>query len=214
MNIDEKIIETYTLFRRHVFLLENIFSLKDGVLNSLECAMAEEKLSKFSEVLGVFNLVFSFVDTATRINKIAHVIPKMNQSSREYRAFNSAIGNLTDLRDRFQHINMEVSNQEKDHIMGSISWFSGSSMYMLGFPDLFRPRASTSLPFEVNSQFNLNARHGFSYVLNEEIFDLDRIYIACIELAAFIDSKVTLLDENKVKIDLKEKYSSVRIDFT
>jgi hypothetical protein len=79
MNSDEKLTETYTLFRRHVFLLENIFSSKDSVLNDLENAMREEKISKFNEVLGVYNLVLSFVDTATRINKITHVIPKMNQ---------------------------------------------------------------------------------------------------------------------------------------
>lgn len=176
--------------------------------------MREEKVSKFNEVLGVFNLVLSFVDTATRINKIAHVIPRMNQNSKEYRAFNSSLGNLTDLRDRFQHINREVSNQGKDHIMGSISWFSGKSMYMLDFPDLSRSRTGTSIPFVVTDQFSVNARHGFSFVFNEEIFDLDRIYSACVELAAFIDSKVTLFDENKVKIELNEKYSSIRYDFT
>jgi hypothetical protein len=91
--------------------------------------------------------------------------------------------------------------------LGTISWHSKSKIYAVSFPDLSRQRSGHSIPFEVTEEKELQVNHNLCYILENENFDLDVIYNACMKLCEYLDSNITLRDENG-KVEIRKKYDA------
>jgi hypothetical protein len=205
MEIDKKLIETYALFKRHVLLLENHHENQDSTISAIEQAIEDGKEDKLKEILSLFNYVLLFVDLAVKIQKIALKIPKINQKGPEYRSFTRSLGELKELRNKFQHINDNVASTSSSHMLGTISWYSGSKIYSASLQDLSRTRNGYSMPIEVTEDKKLKVHHDFCYMLENDTFDLNAIYESCLKLCEYLDGKISLTDENG-EIDMRKKY--------
>jgi len=62
------------------------------------------------------------VDLVVKVQKTSYVIPGISQKTNEFKVFNSELGKIKDIRNRFQHINGDVMNADSDNLLGSISW--------------------------------------------------------------------------------------------
>lgn len=186
-------------------LLENHRKNQENVIAELLNAIETQHESKINEILSLFNYVLLFVDLAVRIQKIAYSLPRINHRVIEYREFNESLGNLKELRNRFQHINNEIATDANDHLLGAISFYSNSKLYCVTFQDISRKRNSASLPFEITVDRKLKINHRFGYVIEKEIFDLDKIFESCSKLATFLDSQIKVKDDNGT-IDFRKKY--------
>jgi hypothetical protein len=211
MDIDQRLIETYVLFQRHVFLLESHHKTKKSVLDSFLTALEKNKDSRIDEILKLYNYVILFVDLAVRIQKLAHALPRINHRSKEYRQFDDRLGELKDLRNRFQHINNEIDVDGHHHLLGAISFYADSRLYCVAFQDISRTRKSATLPFEITDEQKLKINHEFGYVLENKTFDIDKIYEACCNLAAHLESQINLVEDGG-NIDIKTKYDIWAVD--
>ena len=213
MEIDKRLIETLSLFKRHVYLLKRHSENQENIVKRLETLIDKKSSNKINEVLDLFNYVFLFVDLSVRLQKIAYSIPRISHKSDEYRAFEKELKNLKEVRNKFQHINNEVASDGTDHLLGTISWFSNSKIYAASFQDISRERSGKSIPFEVTADQKLIVHQNLCYVMESNHYDLENIFKACIELQKYIDSKFKLKDENGF-LDLKTKHDAWAVNLT
>lgn len=215
--LDEKVIETYVLFKRLFLMLElHVESNRDPIFNAVEDAFEPEGRNRFNETLAGFNFVFLFVDLIVRIKKTAYKIPVLNQKEAEYRKFNDALGAIVSVRDRFQHANNDIINADSDSLIGAISWTSEGFLYCLTLQDVSREKHSTSIPVQiatdeggVKAVFDV----GLSYVFNEVIYDLDSMFQATKEFTEYVDSRLNI-NFNGEPLKINEHYGALRLSAT
>ena len=81
-------------------LIDRLVATQYTALKNFENSIVESKQS-VAEVLDVYNYVFALIDHVVRYQKIAFQIPKLNQKSEAYKAFESDLGSLKEVRNQF-----------------------------------------------------------------------------------------------------------------
>lgn len=107
--IDAKLAQGVVLLNRQYLLMEHLIETRGRVLREFEHAI-EEKRQTLDHVLDVYNYVFALIDHLVRYEKIAFVLPRLNQKTAEYRALGDAMGQIKDIRNQLQHINNDIEN--------------------------------------------------------------------------------------------------------
>lgn len=206
--IDKKLAQAVVLLDRQYLLTDHLIKNRHDVLHDFENAVNEGK-EALSHVLDVYNYVFGLIDHLVRYQKIAMVLPRLNQRDPEYRAFNHAMGDLRDIRDQFQHINNDIENENSGPLLGAVCWASGQRQYMASFHDIGRNRSSPGLFFDRERGVHIG---GFSYVYNEKRHDLDKAMEGLHTFNKFINATVHLEIDGKV-YDTKDHFMAVCIGF-
>ena len=206
--IDKRLAQAVVLLDRQYLLTDHLIKNRRCVLQDFENAVTEKRES-LTHVLDVYNYVFGLIDHLVRYQKIAMVLPRLNQNDPEYRALNFAMGELKDVRNQLQHINNDIENENSGPLLGSICWASGQRQYMASFHDIGRKRSSPGLIFDRDKGIHIE---GFSYVYNEKRHDLDKAIEGLHTFNTFINGIVHLEIDGKV-YDPKDHFMAVCIGF-
>ena len=166
--IEAKLIHGAVLLERQYLLLNRLISTNSCALTKFEAAI-DSSSQDINNVLDVYCYVFALIDHIARYRKIALSIPKLNQKSAEFRALDSAIGNIKDIRDQLQHINNEILNENSGPLLGAVCWASGGRQFLATFNDVGLARSSLGLILNTETGKYLR---DFCYVYNEDYYDL------------------------------------------
>lgn len=206
--IDRILFQGAVLLNRQYLLTDRLIKTRSSVLQDFEHAITQ-KQENLNQVLDVYNYVFGLIDHLVRYQKIAMVLPKLSQTTPEYRALNHAMGDLKEIRNQIQHINNDIENDNTGPLLGAVCWASGQRQYMATFYDIGRKRSSPGLIF--NSQTGMHIQ-GFSYVYNEVHHDLGKAIEGMGTFDKFINSVVRMEVDGK-PYDPNDHFAAICFDF-
>jgi hypothetical protein len=205
--IDAKLIQGVVLLNRQYLLMDHLIETKSCVLRDFECAI-EEKRQALNHVLEVYNYVFALIDHLVRYQKIAFVLPRLNQKSAEYRALNDAMGDIKEIRNQLQHINNNVENEYTGPLLGAVCWISSQRQFIASFNEIGRTRSTPGII--LNTQ-TLTYEQEFCYIYNDAYHDLGKAIEGVSTFNEFVNSRV-YVEVNGKPYDPKDHFLALRID--
>jgi hypothetical protein len=206
--IDARLIQAVVLLSRQYLLTEHLIETRSGVLREFESAI-DEKRQGLGHVLDVYNYAFALIDHLVRYEKVAFALPRFNQRSDEYRALDTAMGTLKDIRNQLQHINNQIENDNTGPLLGAICWISGQRQFIASFHDIGRSRTSPGIILDTQTGRYLQE---FCYVYNDAYHDLGRAIEGMRTFNAFVNSQVRIELAGK-PYDPKDHFVAICIEF-
>lgn len=205
--IDAKLVQAVVLLNRQYLLTNHLVVTRGRVLREFEHAI-EEKRQALDHVLDVYNYVFALIDHLVRYEKIAFVLPRLNQKTAEYRALGDAMGDIKDIRDQLQHINNDIENDYTGPLLGAVCWVSGQRQLIASFHDIGRPRSSPGIIFDTRTG---TYAQEFCYVYNDKYHDLGRAIEGVRTFNDFVNSQVRVEVDGK-QYDPKDHFAALCIE--
>lgn len=205
--IDAKLAQAVVLLNRQYLLTDQLIKTRSHVLREFEHAI-EEKRQALDHVLDVYNYVFALIDHLVRYEKIAFVLPRLNQKAAEYRALGDAMGDIKDIRDQLQHINNDIENDYTGPLLGAICWLSGQRQFIASFHDIGRPRSSPGIILDTRTG---TYAQEFCYVYNDKYHDLGRAIEGLRTFNKFVNSGVRVEVDGK-QYDPKDHFLAIYIE--
>lgn len=184
--IDAKLAQAVVLLNRQYLLTDHLIETRSRVLREFEHAI-EEKRQALDHVLDVYSYVFALIDHLVRYQKIAFVLPRLNQKSAQYRALGNAMGDMKDIRDQLQHINNDIENDYTGPLLGAVCWVSGQRQFIASFHDIGRLRSSPGIILDTRTG---TYAQEFCYVYNGVYHDLCRAIEGVRAFNKFVNSRV------------------------
>ncbi|MBI4190315.1 MAG: hypothetical protein HY525_07220 [Betaproteobacteria bacterium] len=192
--IDAKLAQAVVLLSRQYLLTDHLIETRGYVLREFERAI-EEKRQALDHVLDVYNYVFALIDHLVRYEKIAFVLPRLNQKIAEYRALRDAMGELKDIRNQLQHINNDVENDNSGPLLGAVCWVSGQRQFIASFHDIGRRRSSPGIILDTRTG---TFAQEFCYFYNDAYHDLGRAIEGVRTFNKFVNSQVHVEVDGKL----------------
>jgi hypothetical protein len=205
--IDAKLTQAVVLLNRQYLLTDHLIETRGRVLREFEHAI-EEKRQALDHVLDVYNYAFALIDHLVRYEKIAFVLPRLNQRTAEYRALGDAMGDLKDIRNQLQHINNYIENDYTGPLLGAICWISGKRQFIASFHDIGRPRSSPGIILDTRTGAYAQE---FCYVCNDKYHDLGRAIAGVRTFNKFVNSQVRVEVDGK-QYDPKDHFAALCIE--
>ena len=207
-SVDQRLAQTVVLLQRQFLLTEHAIQAGTASLMEFEGAIGSGYQS-IRNVFSVFNYAFSLVDHLVRYRKIASVLPRINQKGAEFRAVESALQPLTQVRNQFQHINNLIENQNSGPLLGSVCWHSSTSQFVASFNDIGRQRSVPLVWLDtLTGKFGLH----FCYIYNESYYDLDKAIKGMRDFQQFINGYCAVQIDGKEFVQ-EEHFTAMKIDF-
>lgn len=191
--IDAKLVQAVVLLNRQYLLTDHLIETRGRVLREFEHAI-EEKRQALEHVLDVYNYVFALIDHLVRYEKIAFVLPRLNQRTAEYRALGDAMGDIKDIRNQLQHISNDIENDNTGPLFGAICWVSDQRQFIVSFHDIGRSRSSPGIALDTRTG---RYAHEFCYVYNDKYHDLGRAIEGVRTFNEFVNSQVRVEVDGK-----------------
>jgi hypothetical protein len=150
--------------------------------------------------VGISVLLMSVFGNPHQTDLPTFVPPQINSRTRfvvepEFRAFDTAFGDLKEIRNQFQHINNDIENEFAGPLLGAVCWVEGRKQYIATFHDIGRARSSPSIVYDSSSAEYI---HEFCFIYNEQYYDLKSAIKGMDEIMAFINSKVEVAIDGSV----------------
>jgi hypothetical protein len=205
--IDAKLAQAVVLLDRQYLLTDHLIDTRGCVLREFEHAI-EEKQQALNHVLDVYNYVFALIDHLVRYEKIAFVLPRLNQKTAEYRALSDAMGDIKDIRNQLQHINNDIENDHTGPLLGAVCWVSGRRQFIASFHDLGRTRSSPGIVLDTRTG---TYAQEFCYVYNDKYHDLGRAIDSVRTFNKFVNSCVRVEVDGK-QYDPKDHFAALCIE--
>jgi hypothetical protein len=205
--IDAKLVQAVVLLDRQYLLMDHLIVTRGHVLREFERAI-EEKQQALDHVLDVYNYVFALIDHLVRYEKIAFVLPRLNQKTAEYRALGDAMGGIKDIRNQLQHINSKIENDYSGPLLGTVCWVSGQRQFIASFHDIGRPRSSPGIILDTRTG---TYAQEFCYVYNDKYHDLGRAIDGVRTFNKFVNSRVRVKVDGK-QYDPKDHFAAICIE--
>ena len=205
--IDAKLVQAVVLLDRQYLLMDHLIVTRGHVLREFERAI-EEKQQALDYVLDVYNYVFALIDHLVRYEKIAFVLPRLNQKTAEYRALGDAMGGIKDIRNQLQHINSKIENDYSGPLLGTVCWVSGQRQFIASFHDIGRPRSSPGIILDTRTG---TYAQEFCYVYNDKYHDLGRAIDGVRTFNKFVNSRVRVKVDGK-QYDPKDHFAAICIE--
>lgn len=206
--IDAKLAQAVVLLNRQYLLTDHLINTRGPVLREFEFALCEKRQG-LDHVLDVYNYVFALIDHLVRYEKIAFVLPRLNQKTAEYRMLSDAMGDIKDIRNQIQHINNDIENDYTGPLLGAVCWVSGQRQFIASFNDIGRRRSSPGI--------SLDTRTGaftqeFCYIYNDKYHDLGRAIEGMRAFNKFVSSQIRV-EVDGTQYDPKEHFTALCIEF-
>lgn len=206
--IDKTLFQAAVLLNRQYLLTARLIKTRSSVLQEFEHALTQ-KQENLNHVLDVYNYVLGLIDYIVRYQKIAMVLPRLSQTTPDYRALNNAMGDLKEIRNQIQHINNDIDNDNAGPLLGAVCWASGQRQYMASFHDIGRKRSSPGLTFD--SQTGMHIQE-FTYVYNEVHHDLGKAIEGMGTFDKFLNSVVPMEVDGK-PYNPNDHFAALAFDF-
>jgi len=205
--VDAKLAQAVVLLDRQYLLTDHLIETRSHVFREFERAI-EETQQTFDHVLDIYNYVFALIDHLVRYEKIAFVLPRLNQKTAEYRALSDAMGDIKDIRDQLQHINNDIENDYRGPLLGAVCWVSAQRQFIASFHDIGRPRSSPGIILDTRTG---TYAQQFCYVYNDKYHDLGRAIDGVRTFNKFVNSQVRVEVDGK-QYDPKDHFAAICIE--
>lgn len=186
--IDARLIQAAVLLGRQYRMLERLYEGGQSTLTNLEAAI-DNKTNNIDHVFDVYNYVLALIDSFARYQKTAFSIPRLNQKDAEYRALETAMGDIKDARDQLQHLNNDIENDNTGPLLGGVVWARGNRSYIVALNDVGRDRSTPGIAYDTHEKRHVS---DFCFTYGDKHYDLAKAFSGIQIFQAWVNRKVRI----------------------
>ena len=166
---------------------------------------------EYIEVIAAMSAITGVIDALARTLKVSRKLSSLNQKGVEFKFYISSQDWVIDARNKVQHINDEIKNNNTGLILGSLIWANGTSHYLLSLNSPFPGEQIPGLVIDTHTGKTLME---LAYVYNERYLDIPRAFDGAMEFSKYVKSGFVAKDENGNIQELADNHIFAKMDIS
>ena len=211
-SLSEKEAGLYFLYFKCVSLLKynyenELLRIKHEIEEKCKSGASVE----YFEVIAAMSAITGVIDALARTLKVSRKLSSLNQKGVEFKLYIASQDWVIEARNKVQHINDEIRNNNTSPVLGSLIWANGTSHYLLS---LSSPFPGEKIPGLVIDTYTGQTLMELAYVYNERYLDIPRAFEGAMEFSNYIKNACVTKDEHGNIQELVDNYIFTKMDIS